>query len=172
MNRLTRYDICLDVDMPVALNNGVTVGTAICTLAEYEDTGLTPNGVKELKAKEDGIVRCKDCAAYTSTGPGTGVCPALGGVAENDGCTMGDPRLSAIARAELSRAGADGRIVLLDEYPAKKRYEAAEYLSDWLKEATFEDASVGVYAINSDTADVISGVISALNNGLQAAKEK
>lgn len=51
MNRLTRYDICLDVDMPVALNNGVTVGTAICTLAEYEDTGLSPKEVKELIAQ-------------------------------------------------------------------------------------------------------------------------
>ena len=51
MNRLTRYDICLDVDMPVALNDGVTVDTAICTLAEYEDTGLSPKEVKKLVAQ-------------------------------------------------------------------------------------------------------------------------
>lgn len=50
---------------------------------------------KELSAgKKTGIVHCKDCNAYTETGPGTGVCPAFGGVTDNNGCTMGDRKES------------------------------------------------------------------------------
>ena len=94
MNRLTRHDICLDVDMPVALNDGVAVGDAICTLAEYEDTGLSPDGVKTLIAQVGKFVRCKDCAAYTKTGHGDGVFTCNGGTAENDGCTMGNRKES------------------------------------------------------------------------------
>lgn len=123
---------------------------------------------KELSAgKETEIVHCKDCNAYTETGPGTGVCPALGGVAEYDGCTMGDRRLSAVMHADV-----DGRIVVLGQYPAQNRREAAEYLSDWLTEAEVEDASAGFFAIDSGTADVLRGVISALNNGISPDKEK
>lgn len=58
-------------------------------LADYEDEKEFANDRKA------GIVRCKDCNAYTETGPGTGVCPAHGGVTENDGCTMGDRKESA-----------------------------------------------------------------------------
>lgn len=46
-------------------------------------------------SEQSGIVHCKECNAYTETGPGTGVCPALGGVTEDDGCTMGDRKESA-----------------------------------------------------------------------------
>ena len=46
------------------------------------------------ETEQTDVVHCKDCNAYTPTGPGTGVCHALGGVAEYDGCTMGDRKES------------------------------------------------------------------------------
>ena len=54
VDRLT-WKLCMDGFEDVALNDGVTVGEAICQLADYEDTGLTPNEVLELQRKMDDL---------------------------------------------------------------------------------------------------------------------
>ncbi len=76
----------------VAYNHGGHTEFQVCFIGEkivFEETEQT------------GIVHCKDCNAYTPTGPGTGVCPALGGVAEYDGCTMGDRQRKKIKHANV-----------------------------------------------------------------------
>lgn len=39
---------CIDGYTDTGLRKGITEGDAICQLADYEDTGLSPNEVREL----------------------------------------------------------------------------------------------------------------------------
>lgn len=52
MNVNERYTVlaCCDGYKDVALRKGITVGDAVCQLADYEDTGLTPTEIKALIA--------------------------------------------------------------------------------------------------------------------------
>lgn len=50
MNRLT-WKAYIDAFEDVGLQKGITVGDAICKLAAYEDTGLTPEEIAAMKAE-------------------------------------------------------------------------------------------------------------------------
>ncbi len=56
MNRLT-YESNIDGVADVGLKNGVTVGDAVCRLADYENTGLTPEQVLCLRSRLTEIMR-------------------------------------------------------------------------------------------------------------------
>ena len=62
MKRLT-YKRSLDGFEDVGLRDGITVGDAICRLANYEDTGFEPEHISELlQAENDGrlvVLPCK-----------------------------------------------------------------------------------------------------------------
>ena len=148
MERLTKKD---EYGIGIICENcpyhGICDDTSDCLrvvsekLFAYEDTGLTPEEVEELKV----IKWWSQCGTDD-------MMPTVFGVPVD--------RLR-----ELAAADRDGRVVVLGKYQAKNRYDAADYLSDWLHEAEFEDTSVGVYAINSDIGDVLRGLITALNAG-------
>ena len=60
MNRLT-WKRSLDGHEDIGLRDGVTIRDAICRLADYEDTGLEPEEIMELRRQ-----RCeaeKSCRA-------------------------------------------------------------------------------------------------------------
>lgn len=53
MERMT-WKRGLDGIEDVCLQDGVTIGDAICRLADYEDTGLEPEEIKELQRRIGG----------------------------------------------------------------------------------------------------------------------
>lgn len=53
MERMT-WKRGLDGIEEVSLHEGITIGDAVCRLADYEDTGLEPEEIKELQRRIGG----------------------------------------------------------------------------------------------------------------------
>mgnify|MGYP007062347218 CR=1 FL=1 len=93
MERLT-WRGGVDGHEDVGLNDGVSVGDAICQLAAYEDTGLEPEEIKVILER----YRALRSAISDETG---------------------QPMVSWTRAGEICRAGKDGRLVVLPRNKAR-----------------------------------------------------
>ena len=97
--RLTNYDYVAGIKVG-DLKTGINQEKAFDRLAQYEDSGLSPDEVQDLaKAKAEGrlveVVRCGKCRHYNTTGcsDGCGWCENMDrGVFDEHYCSRGERR--------------------------------------------------------------------------------
>lgn len=80
--RYTWRSVC-DGYSDVGLRDGISTGDAICQLADYENTGLSPSEIANVVP----VVKCKDCKFY-----GNGDCSiqTVRSMYPNDYCSYGE----------------------------------------------------------------------------------
>ena len=136
MKRLT-YKRSLDGFEDVGLRDGITVGDAICRLANYEDTGFEPEHISELlQAENDGrlaVLPCKvgDTVYYPSVKQTR--CTAHGKIKDDDMCCGCEEKCDAstepyIFSGEVARVEIIGDDVILVRCRFKEKYDNAGYV--------------------------------------------